>query len=90
MTNRYSLCAAILLGAFSALFSSCSLSSKPGGPEVRKAGVLPTVTNLNVSMNQWNDAARFLAGMPGGANSPLTAAGQPVHWQRCCQNMEEL
>ena len=90
MTNRYSLCAAILLGALTSLFTSCSSSSKPGGPEVRKAGVLPTVTNLNVSMNQWNDAARFLAGMPGGSNSPLTAARQTEHWQRFSQNMDEL
>lgn len=89
MTIRYSARAALLLAALVSLFTSCS-SSDPGGPEIRKAGVLPTATNINVAMNNWNDAARFLAGMPGGIKSPLTAARQTEHWQRYSQNMDEL
>jgi hypothetical protein len=79
----------LLLAALLCNFTSCSAPG-PTGPEVRKAGVLPTPTTVNAVMNNWNDAARFLAGMPGGVNSPLTPARQTEHWQRFSQNMDEL
>ena len=72
--------------------TGCSSQPKTAadGVEVRKAGVLQTATSIGGPLNSWNDSARFLAGMPGGTNSPLTAARQSEHWQRYSQNMDEL
>lgn len=90
MTSRFSACVATLLGTLIALLAGCSHSRGPGGVEIKKAGVLQTATNINASLSSLNDAARFLAGMPGGSNSPLTAIRMGEHWQRYSQNMDEL
>ena len=81
---------AALTGLLALLFQCCANPGGPGGVEVKKAGVLQTAVAINGNVSSLNDTARFLAGMPGGSNSPLTAARLSEHWQRYSQNMDEL
>ena len=90
MTYRLPVRAAALLGAFLVLPGGCRHSREPGGVEIKKAGVLQTATTIGAELSSLNDTARFLAGMPGGSNSPLTALRMGEHWQRYSQNMDEL
>ncbi len=90
MTHRFPDRAAALLGAIIILLSGCAGSRSPDGVEIRKAGVLHTATSINAPLSSLNDTARFLAGMPGASNSPLTAVRMGEHWQRYSQNMDEL
>jgi hypothetical protein len=90
MSTRIAACAAALCAVILVLITGCAQHQEPNGVEVRKAGVLPTATTVGAPLAPWNDAARFLAGMPGGTNSPLLAARQTEHWQRYAQNMDEL
>lgn len=81
---------ALLTAVISGLLAGCARDGAQQGVEIRRAGVLPTATTVGTPLTPWNDAARFLAGMPGGTNSPLVAVRQTEHWQRYAQNMDEL
>ena len=76
--------------ALSGLFSSCRLADLPPGTEVRAAIVPEAVTETNAAVTPLDDTARFLAGMPGGAGSSLSAARRTESWQRFSRNMDEL
>ncbi len=78
------LCSAVLL-----TFSGCR-NSGPPGTEVKKALTVQTATVVSGKVSSLNDTARFLAGMPGGADSPLLPVRQTEHWQRYSRNMDEL
>jgi len=84
--------ARLLLATLMLALAGCSTQSvsPADGVQVLKAGVLQTATTVGAPLSAWNDASRFLAGMPGGTNSPLLAARQSEHWQRYAQNMDEL
>jgi hypothetical protein len=60
------------------------------GEQVRKAITVETPTVVAGTVSSLNDTARFLAGMPGGADSPLTAIRESEPWQRYSRNMDEL
>jgi len=79
-----------LLGSAVFALSSCSHPGALPGEEVKKALTLETATVVAGNVSSLNDTARFLAGMPGGADSPLTAIRQSEHWQRYSRNMDEL
>jgi hypothetical protein len=72
------------------LLSSCQNPAARPGEEVKNALTLQTATVVDGHFSGLNDTARFLAGMPGGVNSPLTAIRQTEHWQRYSRNMDEL
>jgi hypothetical protein len=82
--------ATALTAVFLIFITGCAQQRPHDGVEVRKAGVLQTAVSVDAPLTPWNDAARFLAGMPGGTNSPLLAVRQTEHWQRYAQNMDEL
>jgi hypothetical protein len=79
-----------LIAAACGLSGSCRLPKVPPGSEVRTAIVPETITEIAQSVTPLDDTARFLAGMPGGAGSPLGAARQTESWQRFSRNMDEL
>ena len=70
-----------LLSAALLAMTGCQNPVKPG-EEVKKALTLQTTTVIAGNISSLNDTARFLAGMPGGADSPLTPVRQTEHWQR--------
>ncbi len=72
------------------LLASCRQAMLPPGAEVRAAIVPETTTEIAQPVTALDDSARFLAGMPGGAGSPLTAARNTESWQRFSRNMDEL
>jgi hypothetical protein len=78
-----------LLSATLLVLTGCRNAAGPG-EEVKKALTLQTTTVIGGNISSLNDTARFLAGMPGGADSPLTPARQTEHWQRYSRNMDEL
>jgi len=88
MSSRILLRSSVLLSA--ALLASCKLRSVPQGSEVRAAIVPETATEIAAPVTPLDDTARFLAGMPGGSGSPLSAARQSEAWQRFSRNMDEL
>ncbi len=62
----------------------------PGGPpkvKVKKGGTSSVVSGRFSAVN---DTARLLAGMPGGADSPLLGIRETPHWQQYSRNMDEL
>ena len=71
-----------LIAAACGFLGSCRLPDVPPGSEVRAAIVPETVTEIAQPVTPLDDTARFLAGMPGGAGSPLGAARQTESWQR--------
>lgn len=79
------LCSAVLLTA-----AGCRNPAAPAGMEVKKALTVETPAVVSRDISSLNDAARFLAGMPGGIGSPLISARQSEHWQRYSRNMDEL
>jgi hypothetical protein len=62
----------------------------PPGSEVKRAIVPEATAVISGRVSSVNDIARYLAGMPGGVGSPLTAARQTDHWSRYSRNMDEL
>lgn len=79
-----------LLAASAVGLSSCAHPGMPRGTVVKKAILPPAATVMAGHVSGLNDLARFLAGMPGGMGSPLTAGRQTEHWQRYSLNMDEL
>ena len=85
--------AARLLASAAALLSLLSMPScrtLPSGTEVRDAIVPPADVVAPHAVSGLNDVARYLAGMPGAAGSPLAPARQSEHWSRYSRNMDEL
>lgn len=69
---------------FFAFFSSCS---NPGG----RNRVAKTRDNaLSGPISRVDDMARFLAGMPGGANSPYASLRKTAAWQAHSAEMDKL
>ncbi|MFN5961078.1 MAG: hypothetical protein ACK5CW_06320 [Verrucomicrobiota bacterium] len=68
------------------LFPSCQTppAAAPAPASGEAAAVAP------IPQGSLNDAARFLAGMPGPAGSPLAAARQTTHWNSHSRRMDEL
>jgi hypothetical protein len=86
MTIRSLTC--LLLSVFT--LNSCRHPGGVPGEEVKKAVSLEAPTVVSGRFSGINDTARFLAGMPGGGDSPLLHVRQTEHWQRYSRNMEEL
>ena len=70
--------------------TSCKLPETLPNAEVRAAILPGAATETTAHVTPLDDTARFLAGMPGGAGSPLGAARQTEAWQRFSRNMDEL
>lgn len=79
-----------LLSLFSAAVLLLTGCQNTPDVEVKKAVPLQSATTIEGDVTPLNDIARFLAGMPGSASSPLMASRNSEHWQRFSQNMDEL
>ena len=79
-----------LFSACAFAVSSCRNPETPPGTEVKKALTVQTATVVSGKVSSLNDTARFLAGMPGGGDSPLLHVRGTEHWQRYSRNMDEL
>lgn len=88
MSYRRLVRSSLLLAA--AILTSCKFRPVPPGSEVRAAIVPETATEITAPVTPLDDTARFLAGMPGGSGSPLSAARSMEAWQRFSRNMDEL
>lgn len=83
----------VAAGICALALSGCRLPQQTAlqpGEELKKAVLPETAVVIPEVISDLNDIARYIAGMPGGMNSPLTSARQTEHWQRYSRNMDEL